>query len=438
MTVASISRRPEVAGLGLWAVALAAIPAPLAARLWLAVPLVLVPRLAPALAAGHRAGPLAAQPWTSVAAGVMAAASLAVPTGSPLAGALAAPWLMLALAGLTASVPRRTDRPAVDAPGRIAAHGFLVVGAGFVLLERLAVAPLGYDPTIVLLTAVHFSVAGYTLVALAALRARVGSRAAGWAVGALVVGIPMTAVGWSIATPVAAWPGSLVVAAGGLLVAAAIAGGGRSVGGRTAAVAVVSSGLLAVGMMLAIGWATALLLGVPYLDMAGMVRTHGAANLVAVLLAATLVHVSAGSADLAGRNGHRLRGGAIGFMLGLPAWCWISMTHVGFLSQAVVATSALVGPTAAGWLMGGGPTRHLADRFTRIVGMVGLTVVLACLFIASAEAVDARSVPESLMAFAWLSVVGLLWVGWFAALAAIPFALVWVWATDRWGRRATR
>jgi hypothetical protein len=50
--------------------------------------------------------------------------------------------------------------------------------------------------------------------------------------------------------------------------------------------------LLAIGMVLAVGWSSALVLGLPYLDIAGMVRTHGALNLVAVLLAAALVRVT--------------------------------------------------------------------------------------------------------------------------------------------------
>jgi len=43
---------------------------------------------------------------------------------------------------------------------------------------------------------------------------------------------------------------------------------------------------LATGMLLAIGWSTALVVGVPYLDLEAMVRTHGALNLAAVLVAA--------------------------------------------------------------------------------------------------------------------------------------------------------
>src|SRR5690348_13151877 len=108
MTVLSISRRPEVAGLILWGVAVATVPAPLAARLWLAVPFVLVPRLAPALSGivGGTAGPAAAWPWLSVGAGSLAALALALPVPTAAGAALVIPWLLLTLGDLATSAVR--------------------------------------------------------------------------------------------------------------------------------------------------------------------------------------------------------------------------------------------------------------------------------------------------------------------------------------------
>jgi hypothetical protein len=277
---------------------LAAVPAPLAARLWLAVPLVLVPRLGPQTSA-HGA-PIATYPWLAVLAGVAAAAALAWPPGAWVGAVLAVPWLALVLAGLAVDLARlQTDR----SPGSLAgfvADGFLVVGAGFLVCHRLAIDPMGFGSTIVLLTVVHFSVAGFALVAIGGLLASGGSRVAWAGVVGLVVGIPLTALGWMIGTPMAAWPGATTVAASGLLVAAALAR--LSGSGRAARVGAAAA--LGVGMAMAIGWASALAWGIPYVDLETMVRTHGALNLLAVIVASFAIPVAA---PVAGSAHPRLR-----------------------------------------------------------------------------------------------------------------------------------
>jgi hypothetical protein len=258
------------------------VPAPVAARLWFVVPFLLVPLLAPALApVTEPATLLARRPWWSVVAGVAAAGAFAAPMGTAAAGALAIPWLVLTILNATAvSWSFAGARSPEALIGGIAAI-FLAVGGAFLVQERVGFDPMAFGPTIALLTMVHFSVAGFALVAIAGLLARSGSRAAmGGAVG-LAAGIPMTAVGWMLGTPIAAWPGSVVVAVGGVLVAAGIAAApGAWRGGRAGAALA-----LGAGMVLAIGWSTALAWGVPYLDLETMVRSHGVLNLGAVLVA---------------------------------------------------------------------------------------------------------------------------------------------------------
>ncbi len=96
-----------------------------------------------------------------------------------------------------------------------AARAFLFVGALFALTDRLGFRPFDFEATIILLTAVHFHFAGVALVLAGALAYR--HRPSRWiefAIGAVVVGIPLTALGF-FGLPVANWVGSLLVALGG-------------------------------------------------------------------------------------------------------------------------------------------------------------------------------------------------------------------------------
>jgi hypothetical protein len=52
-------------------------------------------------------------------------------------------------------------------------------------------------------------------------------------------------------------------------------------------------------MALAIGWASALAWGIPYVDLETMVRTHGALNLLAVIVASFAIPVAAAVVDSA-------------------------------------------------------------------------------------------------------------------------------------------
>jgi hypothetical protein len=73
----------------------------------------------------------------------------------------------------------------------------------------------------------------------------------------------------------------MVVAFAGLLVAWALVTADAASAWRRV-VWFASAAALSVGMLLAIGWSTAAALGIPYLDLATMVRTHGALDALAV------------------------------------------------------------------------------------------------------------------------------------------------------------
>jgi hypothetical protein len=91
------------------------------------------------------------------AALLFAAAQLLAP--GPIAAALAGPWLvvtgLVALVGLARAWESRRG----PLPAFVAACGlmFLAVGGGWALADRAGIRPLGFDPAIVLLTAIHFT-----------------------------------------------------------------------------------------------------------------------------------------------------------------------------------------------------------------------------------------------------------------------------------------
>ncbi len=87
------------------------------------------------------------------------------------AAALAVPWLLVtglvALAGLI-----RVRQRGLTSPGALCIDAgliYLAIGGGWTLLDRLGVRPLGFEPVIVLLTAVHFHYAGFILPILTGL-----------------------------------------------------------------------------------------------------------------------------------------------------------------------------------------------------------------------------------------------------------------------------
>ena len=273
-----------LAGMVVWVAALILLPAPLAARILLLAPLVIVPRLLILLPPRPWIGRLAGWPVLLAALPLLIAFSL--PAGA-LAGALALPWLAVALTGALAAIVHGVPRlPSILRPGQLpdlgvdVALGFWAAAAAFAVIDRVGLET-GFSPAIVLLTATHFHFAGLCLLALASLMA--GSRT--WlraSVIGLIVGIPITAAGFVLASDAVSAVGALLVGFSGIGVAVAMlvgpAPGGARVLPRLAGVA------LLIGMPMGIAWSLAILSGGSFLDLDTMIRTHGALNATAVLL----------------------------------------------------------------------------------------------------------------------------------------------------------
>ena len=222
--------------------------------------------------------------WLALAAAVGA---LALPRG-PWAAAVALPWLVVTVAAGAAALTTvaRRARFGGAAPiahvGVLIALGFLAVGAAALVLDRGALRPFGFAPTIVLLTAVHFHVAGFVLTLAGSLvagaRPGAGSRLA---LGALVLGTPLTALGF-FAIPAASWIGALLVAAAGIAIGRGeiLASRAGVRGGRRARLVAVGGASLFVSMPLAAGYATGAALGLPFLDIPAMAAVHGTLNVI--------------------------------------------------------------------------------------------------------------------------------------------------------------
>jgi len=274
-----------LAGLVAWVAAVALVPAPLAARILLLAPLVIVPRLIELLPA--RAWLTGLGGWPSFAAALPLLVAFSLSPG-PVAAAFAMPWLAFALTG-TASAIRHglAHLPLILTPGRLpdlgidVSLGFWGVGAAFVVIDRLGVET-GFSPAIVLLTATHFHFAGFGLLAVAGVLAT--SRP--WlrvSLLGLIVGIPLTAVGFVLSSDPINAVGALIVGSSGIGVAIALLTG-HVVGGQSWLARAAGVALL-VGMPMGIAWSLAILTGVAFIDLETMVRSHGAVNAIAVLLA---------------------------------------------------------------------------------------------------------------------------------------------------------
>ena len=286
---------PLVAGFGAWLAGLFLLPAPLAARILLLAPLVGVPGLLGRLPQRRvigslRLGDLGGLPALTAALPLLPA--FALPAG-PLAAGLTIPWLVLAgLLVVAAVVHGVHGLPRILHPTHAAdlaadtALGFLGVGAVFATADRLGLRVMDFSATIGLLTAVHFHFAGFGLLSLAVLLAKRDDRLGLAAAIGLVIGMPLTATGFVLASSLVGWIGAVVVGVAGLGAAlgflrlAAAEPGRRRLAMTGAALA------LLVGVPLRVGWASAVLFELPFLDLDAMVRTHGALNGVAVTVAA--------------------------------------------------------------------------------------------------------------------------------------------------------
>ena len=276
--------------LAVWAVAMVTLPAPLAARILLLAPLVIVPRLLSAIPDRRWIVRLAG--WPAFAAAVPLLVAISLPPG-PAAAAATLPWLAVTLIAAVAAIVHGIGHlPSIVRPrelptlGLDVALGFLAVGGAFLAIERLG-ADIGFSPTIVLLTATHFHVAGFGLLVLASLLAaeRPWLRAS---VAGLIVGMPITAAGFVLASDAIGAVGAVVVGLSGIGVGLAFVtvGGTEAETARVRWVWRLAGTALLIGMPMGIAWSVAILAGQTFLDLDTMIRTHGVLNATAIVLGA--------------------------------------------------------------------------------------------------------------------------------------------------------
>jgi YndJ-like protein len=283
---------PLVAGIAIWAAAMVGLPAPLAARILLLAPLVIVPRLISLLP--PRRWIAALDGWPLLLAALPLLVAFSLPTG-PVAASFGVPWLAVALVGTLAAIKHRLSQIGtilqpdhLPALGIDVALGFWGVAATSSIIERLGI-DTGFSPVIVLLTATHFHFAGVGLLGLASLHA-VSRPWLRVSVLGLIIGIPITALGFVLARdPINAF-GALVVGSSGVGVAFALLRP-RALG-RAVWPSKASGVALLIGMPMGIAWSFAILTGQSFLDLDTMIRTHGVLNALAVLIGVTAYRTS--------------------------------------------------------------------------------------------------------------------------------------------------
>jgi len=228
----------------------------------------------------------------AVPCAVALGASLALEPGA-VAGLLSLPWLAMAGLGAAGAAIAFVRDPSRVRPsirfGWEVALGFLAFGGVNATANRFGLQPLGFAPTIVLLTAVHFHAAGFVLLAAGLLAyARRPGTALAAAIVLLVIGTVITAAGY-VAVAEAIFLGAFMVAFGGLGIAVATIRVRRTLRSRGSQRLALVAGLgLLVSMPLAIAYAVGNALATPWLGLDVMIRTHGVLNVLAVALPISL------------------------------------------------------------------------------------------------------------------------------------------------------
>ena len=207
-------------------------------------------------------------------------------------------WLLVcgiaALSGLVELAETRSRRFIHLVPA--AAVGFLAVGAGWMVVSRAGLRPLGFSRDIVELTGVHFHYAGFAATLMAALTMmalRDRGRLAPFSTAAallIVLGVPITAAGIATGSPAATVVGPVLLGTGVLsiagLMALAIAPAVESAAARS--LFWVSSAGVVLPMLLGVDYALSRVFPIPALDLRMMALIHGDLNAVAFSLAGLL------------------------------------------------------------------------------------------------------------------------------------------------------
>lgn len=212
-----------------------------------------------------------------------------------VAGSLAFLWLLVTI-GLAYSYLFQGFKGSVGSPnwsGR-AAFLFLPIGAAWALADRLGWQPMGFQKTIVLLTAVHFHYAGFLLLSIADRLIKYASKTWNHALDLLLVlGVPLVAVGITITDlngPL--WietVAATVMAVGGMAVALShVALAIRERNKLTSLLWLAGGFCLLLGMALAIayGWRNYYTLN--FLNIPWMYAVHGTLNFLGVGIFLTL------------------------------------------------------------------------------------------------------------------------------------------------------
>jgi hypothetical protein len=215
-------------------------------------------------------------------AGAALALAMALPAGPP-ATALAVPWLGIAGLRAVAAAAEHSGQAGESHPDArwidSAAAAFLVVGALWIVADRLGLRPMGFDPLIVRLTAVHFHFAGFGLLLVAG---RLTERRPGGAIRAaavlVVVGMPLVATGFFGAPFVGLIGVVLVVTAGLTIGALHLRLAGSMSNGPARWLARLAGASLLASMPMALLWAVGQIVPIGGIDVAMMIRVHGSLN----------------------------------------------------------------------------------------------------------------------------------------------------------------
>jgi hypothetical protein len=170
---------------------------------------------------------------------------------------------------------------------------FPVIGSGWLVCDRLAIQPLGFSPLIVLLTAVHFHHAGFTLPISAGLLTRTDV-AGPWRITALavVVAVPLVAIGIT-ASPLIELVGSWLTAAAAIGVALGLLARARTLPTLPGLLSACAGACLLAAMIFAASYALGEYRGAAWPDIASMINLHGAINALGFgLLGAWAWHLS--------------------------------------------------------------------------------------------------------------------------------------------------